>query len=68
MPPPSGSRAALAIMRVEIERSPAGQLLIRVSTVSDVRGGEEPEERSFATAQPAIEHLRLWLEREIQQR
>jgi hypothetical protein len=57
-----GRRAGLAILRIELEDAVADRVLIRVQTIDDVVGDTRSQERSFASCELALAHLRDWLE------
>lgn len=63
MTSPSGRRAGVAILRIEIDEVTPDRALIRVNTLDDVLGDEQPEQRAFLAPAEALDFLRAWLER-----
>jgi len=54
-------RAALAILRVELEDAVPDRLLIHIKTIDDVIGAAESDERVFADPAQALRHVEHWL-------
>jgi hypothetical protein len=64
MTPPPRHRAGMAIVRVELEGSDAGRVLLRITTVDDVTIRERPPDgEPFADVEAAFTYVRAWLNR-----
>lgn len=56
-----GRRVGLAIVRIEIEDAVEDHVVINVKTIDEIDPPATPHERSFASGELALGHLRGWL-------